>query len=74
MITAAIGGRQAYVYQCTEHPECNYPIFHVIDPIQLEEQAQSGDPEYYFVASHIPEVWEKEWDWDNPIIIEGKNP
>ena len=63
--TASIGFEQAYVYICSDHPECG-ETYHVIAPSALQERRDSGDPEYYFVASHIPEVWDAEWDWEHP--------
>ena len=64
-LTAAISGEQAYTYFCDIHPECGDWL--IITPARLEAMAVSGDPEYYFIASHIPEVNDAEWDWEHPI-------
>lgn len=67
-LTVSIGDRQAYVYQCDEHPECGpHGLFHVVDPVILQSQVELNDPEYYFVTSHIPVIWGQEWDWDRLV-------
>ena len=65
-MTAAIGQEQAYVYKCNDHPECG-DDYHIITPSQLKALRKADEAEWYFGASHIPEVWDGEWDWDNPL-------
>lgn len=66
-LTASIGQEQAFTYKCDDHPECG-KAWHIITPSQLRAMREADDPEWYFIASHIPEIWEAEWDWDNPIV------
>ena len=67
-VSAGIDGKQAYAYRCYDHPECG-SYWHVITSRQLKALPE---PEYFFVASHIPEFWDEEWDWANPEWHEGK--
>lgn len=67
-MTASIGDSKTYVISVPENDHAGgYSAeFVIIDEYALEHLAVRDIASYMSLIRHSPELWDAEWDWENP--------